>query len=81
MPVDVFLKVDGIKGESTESRHRDEIDVLSWSWVCLPLIRAIGSRRPPEVFVMEPTDAWQLHHPALPRRLHTPRLGRVLGQR
>jgi type VI secretion system secreted protein Hcp len=32
MPVDVFLKVDGINGESTDSRHRGEIDVLSWSW-------------------------------------------------
>jgi hypothetical protein len=21
-----------------------------------------GSRRPPQVFVMEPTDAWHLHH-------------------
>lgn len=29
---DMFLKVDGIKGESADSRHRDEIDVLSWSW-------------------------------------------------
>ena len=23
----------------------------------------------PEIFVMEPTDAWHLHHPALARRL------------
>lgn len=30
--VDMFLKVDGIKGESADIRHRDEIDVLSWSW-------------------------------------------------
>src|SRR6266566_484573 len=45
--------------------------------LCLPFIRAIGSRRPPEVFVMEPTDAWHLHDPAHARRLHTPRLGCV----
>lgn len=29
---DYFLKVDGIAGESTDSKHKDEIDVLSWSW-------------------------------------------------
>src|SRR5437867_2282468 len=49
--------------------------------LCLPLIRPIGSRRSPEVFVMEPTHAGHLHHPALARRLHTPWLGCVLGQR
>jgi type VI secretion system secreted protein Hcp len=32
MPVDMFLKVDGIKGESKDSKHPGEIDVLSWSW-------------------------------------------------
>ena len=30
--VDYFLKFDGIKGESTDSKHKDEIDVESWSW-------------------------------------------------
>ena len=30
--VDYFLKIDGIKGESADSKHKDEIDVLSWSW-------------------------------------------------
>lgn len=30
--VDYFLKLDGIKGESTDDKHRDEIDVLSFSW-------------------------------------------------
>jgi type VI secretion system secreted protein Hcp len=32
MAVDVFLKLDGIKGESKDSKHPGEIDVLSWSW-------------------------------------------------
>jgi type VI secretion system secreted protein Hcp len=32
MSADMFLKVDGIKGESKDSKHRDDIDVLSWSW-------------------------------------------------
>ncbi len=29
---DMFLKISGIKGESTDSKHKDSIDVLSWSW-------------------------------------------------
>jgi type VI secretion system secreted protein Hcp len=28
----IFIKMDGIEGESTDARHKDEIDVLSWSW-------------------------------------------------
>ena len=24
--------MDGIKGESVDSKHKDEIDVLAWSW-------------------------------------------------
>ena len=48
--------------------------------LCLPLIRPIGSRRPPQVFVMESTYAWHCHHPALARWLHAPRLGCVFSQ-
>ena len=29
--VDMFLKIEGIKGESTDEAHVDEIDVLAWS--------------------------------------------------
>ena len=29
---DYFLKIDGIDGESQDSKHKGEIDVLSWSW-------------------------------------------------
>ncbi len=32
MAVDMFLKVDGIDGESVDASHEDEIDVLAWSW-------------------------------------------------
>ncbi|WP_165244013.1 Hcp family type VI secretion system effector [Paludisphaera soli] len=32
MAVDYFLKLDGIDGESTDSKHKGEIDVESWSW-------------------------------------------------
>ena len=29
---DFFFKIDGIAGESTDSKHTGEIDVQSWSW-------------------------------------------------
>lgn len=29
---DVFLHIDGVRGESQDQNHRDEIDVLGWSW-------------------------------------------------
>ena len=32
MAVDYFLKIDGIEGESKDSKHAKEIDLLSWSW-------------------------------------------------
>jgi len=32
MAVDMFLKIDGIKGEAQDDKHKDEIDVLAWSW-------------------------------------------------
>jgi type VI secretion system secreted protein Hcp len=30
--VDYFLKIDGIDGESTDSKHKGEIELESWSW-------------------------------------------------
>lgn len=30
--VDFFLKLDGIKGESTDDKHKGEIDLEGWSW-------------------------------------------------
>lgn len=30
--VDYFLKIDGIEGESTDAKHRGEIEILSFSW-------------------------------------------------
>ncbi len=32
MAVDIFLKIDSVKGESSDSVHKDEIDVLAWNW-------------------------------------------------
>ena len=30
--VDYFLKIQGIEGESQDSKHKGEIDLESWSW-------------------------------------------------
>ncbi|HXJ67085.1 MAG TPA: type VI secretion system tube protein Hcp [Actinomycetota bacterium] len=32
MAFDAFLKIEGIKGESFDSAHKGEIDILSFSW-------------------------------------------------
>lgn len=32
MAVDMFIKIGDLKGESTDKAHKDEIDVLAWSW-------------------------------------------------
>jgi type VI secretion system secreted protein Hcp len=32
MAVDFFFKIGDIKGESVDKSHKDEIDVLAWSW-------------------------------------------------
>ena len=32
MSGDYYLKIDGFDGESTDDKHKGEIDVQSWSW-------------------------------------------------
>ena len=32
MAMSIFARIGTIKGESRDARHKDEIDVLSWSW-------------------------------------------------
>ncbi len=32
MAVDYFMKIDGIEGESQDSKHKGEIDILSWGF-------------------------------------------------
>lgn len=32
MPADMFIKIDDIKGETADDKHKDEIEVLSWNW-------------------------------------------------
>ncbi|EGV31178.1 type VI secretion system effector, Hcp1 family [Thiorhodococcus drewsii AZ1] len=32
MAVDMFMKIDSVKGEAQDDSHKGEIDVLAWSW-------------------------------------------------
>lgn len=32
MSQDIFLKINGIDGESLDTAHKNEIEVLSWNW-------------------------------------------------
>ena len=32
MATDIFVKLGDIKGESLDDKHKDEIELLSWSW-------------------------------------------------
>ncbi len=32
MAVDMFIRIGDIKGEAQDAAHKDEIDVLAWSW-------------------------------------------------
>jgi type VI secretion system secreted protein Hcp len=32
MAADIFAKIGDIKGESLDSKHKSEVEVLSWSW-------------------------------------------------
>jgi type VI secretion system secreted protein Hcp len=34
MATDIFAKIGDIKGESTDAKHKDEIEVLSFSTCC-----------------------------------------------
>ena len=43
--VDYFLKLDGIPGESVDSKHKDEIDIMSFSFGETQTGDRIGRRR------------------------------------
>lgn len=32
MAVDYYLKLDGVQGEAADTNHKNEIQILSWSW-------------------------------------------------
>ncbi|QNP49153.1 Hcp family type VI secretion system effector [Diaphorobacter aerolatus] len=40
MSSDFHIKLDGVSGESTHKNHKDEIEILSWSW---GVVNASGS--------------------------------------
>ncbi|WP_322026838.1 Hcp family type VI secretion system effector [Burkholderia sp. BCC1977] len=35
MAQDIFLKIEGINGESLDDKHKDEIEILNWDWEIL----------------------------------------------
>src|SRR5436190_24334926 len=43
MASDIFAKLGDIKGESLDSKHKDEIEVLSWSWGVTNAVTLAGS--------------------------------------
>ena len=40
----IFIKMDGIKGESRDAKHEGEIEVLSWSWGVTNLASEIAGK-------------------------------------
>jgi type VI secretion system secreted protein Hcp len=43
MTYGIFIKMDDIRGESTDDRHRGEIDAFSWGWgVTTPSSTTVG---------------------------------------
>ena len=43
MASDIFAKLGDIKGESLDNKHKDEIEVLSWSWGVTNAVTLAGS--------------------------------------
>ncbi len=43
MAIDYHLKVEGVQGESQHAKHKDEIDILSWSWGSSNPVTIVGS--------------------------------------
>lgn len=35
MAQDIFIKIKGIEGESQDANHKNEIEVMNWSWTML----------------------------------------------
>ena len=42
MKIELFLKLEGIDGESTDDRHRNETELLSYSWGATQLVLQSG---------------------------------------
>ena len=45
MAADIFAKIGDIKGESTDAKHKDEVEVLAWSWGVSHAGARVGRRR------------------------------------
>jgi len=43
MAGDIFLKIESIKGEAQDDEHKEEIDILSWSWGASQSCSAVNS--------------------------------------
>ena len=43
MATDIFAKLGDIKGESLDDKHKDEIEVLSWSWGVTNAVTVAGT--------------------------------------
>ncbi len=43
MAIDMFLKIDGVDGESSDDKHRNEVALLSFSWGEAQITPAGGS--------------------------------------
>ena len=43
MASDIFAKLGDIKGESLDAKHKDEIEVLSWSWGVTNAVTSVGT--------------------------------------
>ena len=43
MATDIFAKLGDIKGESLDVKHKDEIEVLSWSWGVTNAVTVAGT--------------------------------------
>ena len=49
MAANMFIRIGDIKGESHDSRHKDEIEVLSWGWgMANPAAASLGGGRATE---------------------------------
>jgi hypothetical protein len=42
---DIFIKIDGITGESQDAFHLNEIDVIGWRWKVSAVNHDVGFRR------------------------------------
>jgi len=74
--------LDTATGEVLEQELVHEGDAVERFYRAVPSSNSSGRStcRAPSVFVMEPTDARNLHYPALARPLRRPMLGRVFSQ-